>query len=80
MVVWEQRWIGTSLVYSMAVGGQYGSSNGTAVFHCPPDLNAAMHSAWVFKYFRECVMNVRQWFAFVIGMLSIVSWLFAQVP
>ena len=47
---------------------------------CPPELTAAMHSAWVFKYFKECVTNVRQWFAFVIGMLSIVCWLVAQVP
>jgi hypothetical protein len=47
---------------------------------CPPELTAAMHSAWVFKYFGECVMNVRQWFAFVIGMLSIACWLVAQVP
>ena len=48
---------------------------------CPPELTAAMHSAWVFKYsVKECVTNVRQWFAFVIGMLSIVCWLVAQVP
>ena len=77
-MVWEQRWIGTSLVYSMVI--EDGVNNETAIFHCPPDLTAAMHSAWVFKYFGECVMNVRQWFAFVIGMLSIACWLFAQVP
>lgn len=47
---------------------------------CPPELTAGMHSAWVFVYFKECVTNVRQWFAFVIGMLSIACWLVAQVP
>ena len=76
-MVWEQQWIGTSLVYALA---DEDGSNHSAIYHCPPDLAAAMHSAWVFKYFGECVTNVRQWFAFVIGMLSIVCWLFAQVP
>ena len=44
---------------------------------CPPELTATMHSAWVYKYFGECVLNMRQWFAFVISMLSIACW---QVP
>ena len=72
-MAWEERWVGTSLVYTNANWSDQ-------VVYCPPDLTAAMHSAWVFKYFGECVVNLRQWFAFVIGMLSIAFWLVAQVP
>ena len=74
-MAWEEHWVGTSLMYT-----NVDASNHTSMVYCPPDLTAAMHSAWIYKYFGECVMNVRQWFAFVIGMLSIAFWLVAQVP
>ena len=54
-------------------------TNSTAV-KCPPNATAAMHSAWIFHAFGECVENLRQYFAFFIGLSSIVFWLLAQAP
>ena len=72
-MAWEERWVGTSLMYAFVDG-----SNTSDTVHCPSVLTEAMHSAWIFKYFGECVLNMRQWFAFIIGMLSIACWLVAQ--
>ena len=74
MALVEESW---NLMLSANASWSVVADNAT---ECPPELTAAMHSALVFKYFKECVTNVRQWFAFVIGMLSIACWLVAQVP
>ena len=73
-MAWEESW---NLAYTIDSVSVNWTDNAT---ECPPELTAAMHSDWVYKYFGECVMNLRQWFAFVIGMLSIACWLVAQVP
>ena len=75
-MAWEERWVGTSLMYALTDG----NGNYTDAKPCVPHLMAAMHSHWVYEHLGECVMNVRQWFAFIIGMLSIAFWLVAQVP
>ena len=46
------------------------------------DLNAtlALHSRWIYEHFGDCVVEVRQYFAFIIGLLSLVCWIIAQFP
>ena len=46
------------------------------------DLNAtmALHSTWIYKSFGDCVVEVRQYIAFLVGLLSLVFWIFAQFP
>ena len=72
-MAWEGTWSLADTMGNVSV-------NWTNDTQCPPELAAAMHSEWVYKYFGECVMNLRQWFAFIVGMLSIACWLVAQVP
>ena len=76
-MAWGESWSLADTIGNVSVNWTMIVDNAT---ECPPELTAAMHSDWVYKYFGECVMNVRQWFAFIIGMLSIVCWLVAQVP
>ncbi|XP_064385240.1 lysosomal amino acid transporter 1 homolog [Halichondria panicea] len=47
---------------------------------CPSNVTDPQTSGWVFVVFGECVVNLRQWFAFWIGLSSILFWLVAQVP
>ncbi len=46
------------------------------------DLNAtiALHSHWIYISFGDCVVNVRQYIAVAIGILSILCWLVALIP
>ncbi len=47
---------------------------------CPNNVTDPQNSGWVFVVFGECIVNLRQWFAFWIGLSSILFWLVAQVP
>ena len=46
------------------------------------DVNATifLHSRWIYQYFGDCVVEARQYIAFVIGTISIFCWLVAQLP
>ena len=46
------------------------------------DLNAtmALHSTWIYEAFGDCVVEVRQYIAFLVGLISLVCWIFAQFP
>jgi hypothetical protein len=46
------------------------------------DINAtlAIHSHWIYVSFGDCVVNSRQYLSFFIGLLSILSWICAQLP
>ena len=55
-------------------------TNWTEAVGCPSTVTEHMHSTWIYTVFGECVYNLRQYFAFFFGMMSIVFWIFAQVP
>ena len=47
---------------------------------CDVNATLALHSQWIYEYFGDCVVEVKQYIAFGIGMLSILFWIFAQFP
>ena len=47
---------------------------------CDVNATIALHSQWIYEYFGDCVVEMRQYFAFSVGILSIVCWIFALFP
>ena len=47
---------------------------------CSIEAATYLHSKWIYLYFGECVVNLRQYFAFFIGLSSIAFWICAQWP
>ncbi len=39
-----------------------------------------LHAQYVNRIFGQCIYNLRQYFAFYIGLSSILCWLLAQAP
>lgn len=55
-------------------------SNSSVPEDCDINVTLALHSHWIYVSFGNCVVNVRQYLSFFIGLLSIFSWLCAQLP
>ena len=72
----DLQWLDTASIQVVDIN----SSNLTEAEHCPRNLTDPFHSGWVYLVFGECIINVRRWFAFWIGLSSILCWLIAQVP
>ncbi|XP_064384142.1 uncharacterized protein LOC135333159 [Halichondria panicea] len=47
---------------------------------CSENITGPLGSWWVHKAFGQCIGNVRQWFAFWIGLSSILCWMMALIP
>lgn len=47
---------------------------------CDLNATAELHSRWIYDSFGDCVVNIRQYFAFAVGLISIICWIFAQFP
>lgn len=56
------------------------SDAATSTSGCDVNATLALHSHWILMVFGDCVMNLRQYISFVIGLLSLVCWIFAQFP
>ena len=46
------------------------------------DFNATvmLHSHWMYEVFGDCVVNVRQYIAFLVGLVSLLLEIVAQLP
>ncbi len=47
---------------------------------CSENITGPLGSWWVHEAFGQCIGNVRQWFAFWIGLSSILCWMMALIP
>ena len=47
---------------------------------CDVNATIALHSYWIYTSFGDCIVNVRQCFSFIVGILSIICWVVATVP
>ena len=39
-----------------------------------------VNSTWIFMSFGDCVINARQYVSFSVGLISLLSWMCAQIP
>ena len=47
---------------------------------CNINATISLHSLWIYQLFGDCVVELKQYFAFVIGVTSILLWICVLWP